>query len=97
VSATVPTLAMFEALERRIEELEVRVSETAEPQSPYMSIAEAAAYLRCSRQRVYDLLSSRRLPKRKDGARVLIARKDLDVYLNDGLTGRAAWPRGGGA
>jgi excisionase family DNA binding protein len=49
--------------------------------SPYLTVAEAAAYLRASRQRVYDLLSSRRLSRRKDGARVLISRAELDAYL----------------
>jgi excisionase family DNA binding protein len=49
--------------------------------SPFLTVAEAAVYLRASRQRVYDLLSSRRLPRHKDGARVLIRRADLDAYL----------------
>lgn len=49
--------------------------------SPYLTVAEAAVYLRASRQRVYDLLSSRRLPRHKDGTRVLIRRTDLDAYL----------------
>lgn len=49
--------------------------------SPYLTVAEAAVYLRSSRQRVYDLVSSRRLPRRKDGSRVLIRRADLDTYL----------------
>lgn len=54
--------------------------EPREP-SPFLTVAEAAVYLRASRQRVYDLLSSRRLPKYRDGARVLIRRVDLDAYL----------------
>jgi excisionase family DNA binding protein len=49
--------------------------------SPYLTVAEAAAYLRASRQRVYDLLSSRRVPRHRDGARVLISRAELDAYL----------------
>jgi excisionase family DNA binding protein len=51
-------------------------------QSPFMTIKEAADYLRCDRQRVYDLLSSRRLPRVKEGTRVLIRRDDIDAYLN---------------
>jgi len=50
--------------------------------SPYLTVAEAAVYLQASRQRVYDLLCSRRLPKYKDGARVLIRRADLDAHLS---------------
>jgi excisionase family DNA binding protein len=49
--------------------------------SPYLTVDEAAEYLRCSRQRVYDLLSSRRLSKLKDGSRVLLRRDELDEYL----------------
>jgi len=49
--------------------------------SPYLTVADAAVYIQASRQRVYDLLSSRRLSRRKDGARVLISRAELDAYL----------------
>jgi excisionase family DNA binding protein len=50
-------------------------------ESPYLTVREAAAYIRASPQRIYDLLSSRRLSKYKDGARVLIRRSDLDQHL----------------
>jgi excisionase family DNA binding protein len=50
-------------------------------ESPYLTVREAATYIRASPQRIYDLLSSRRLPKYKDGRRVLIRRSDLDQYL----------------
>jgi excisionase family DNA binding protein len=50
--------------------------------SPYLSVDEAADYLRCSRQRIYDLLSSRRLTKLKDGSRVLVRRDELDDHLS---------------
>lgn len=57
--------------------------------SPYLTVGEAACYLRCSRQRVYDLLSSGRLRRYKDGSRVLIAREDLERYLaGEGSTRR---------
>jgi excisionase family DNA binding protein len=49
--------------------------------SPYMTVAEAAAYIRANPQRIYDLVSSRRLPKHKDGSRLLILRSELDEYL----------------
>jgi excisionase family DNA binding protein len=50
--------------------------------SPYLTVAEAAEYLRCSRQRIYDLLSARRLSRHHDGRRVLIACTDLEEYLS---------------
>lgn len=52
------------------------------PASPYMTIPEAAEYLRCSsRQRVDDLLSSGRLTRFKDGARTLVSRAEVEAML----------------
>jgi excisionase family DNA binding protein len=52
--------------------------------SPYMSVVEAAEYLRCSRQRIDDLLSQRKLRRVKDGRRTLISRSELEAYLATG-------------
>jgi excisionase family DNA binding protein len=49
--------------------------------SPYLSVREAAAFLRCQPQRVYDLLSDGRLRRVKEGSRVLVLRADLEAYL----------------
>jgi excisionase family DNA binding protein len=51
------------------------------PASEYLSVEEAAELLRSSRQRVYDLCSSGRLRRYKDGARVLVSRAELEGYL----------------
>ena len=59
---------------------ELRRQETSPP-NPYMSVAEAAVYLRCTRQRVDDLLSSGRLTRVKEGRRTLVARADLERHL----------------
>ena len=48
---------------------------------PYLSVEEAADYLRCKPKRVYDLCSQRRIPFVKDGSRTLLRRVDLDAYL----------------
>jgi excisionase family DNA binding protein len=53
---------------------------TAEP-SPFMTVAEAAEYLRCKRQRVDDLLSSGRLTRHKDGSRTLISRREVEDHV----------------
>jgi excisionase family DNA binding protein len=77
--------ALLESISRRVLELLAeggRLPESA-PVSEFMNVVEAAAYLRCDRQRIYDLVSARRLPKFKDGSRVLIRRADLVAYLEE--------------
>lgn len=61
----------------RLRELDVAIGRDPD----YLNVAEAAERLRASRQRVYDLLSSGRLRRFKDGARVLVSRAELDAYL----------------
>ena len=58
-----------------------RIGEPAAP-SPYMSIDEAAEYLRAKPHRVYDLLSAGRSTRFKDGSRVLVSRAELEAYLS---------------
>jgi excisionase family DNA binding protein len=47
-----------------------------------LSVNEAAQYLCCSRQRIYDLASSGRLPRVKEGRRLLFRRSDLEKLLS---------------
>ena len=51
------------------------------PSSPYLTVAEAAEHLRAKPQRVYDLLSARRLTRYKDGRRTLVSREELDTHV----------------
>lgn len=51
------------------------------PTSPYMTVDEAADYLRAARHRIYGLLSARKLERHKEGRRTLVRRDDLDAYL----------------
>ena len=64
------------------DELERRGAASA-PASPWLDVDEAAAYLRCARQRIYDLVSEGRLEPARDGRRLLFARDALDSYLRD--------------
>ena len=64
-------------------------------ESPYLTIAEAAIYARCKRQRIDDLLSARRLTRHKDGRRTLILRAELEAHLA-ATTGPASRPGRGG-
>jgi len=56
-------------------------SEPATKASPYMTVVEAAEFLRCSRQRVDDLLSQGRLTRHKDGSRTLVLRAEIQEHL----------------
>jgi excisionase family DNA binding protein len=49
--------------------------------SPYLTVSEAADYLRCSRERIHALLSQRRLTRHKDGGRTLVLRSELEAYV----------------
>ena len=58
----------------------------SEPE-PWLGVKEAAAYLGCSKDRVYELVSQRKgdpdagIEFRKDGARVIFRREWLDEGL----------------
>jgi excisionase family DNA binding protein len=58
--------------------------------SPYMTVPEAADLLRSERQRVYDLVSSGRLTRFKDGSRLLVSRIELEGHLAGEATGPVA-------
>lgn len=45
---------------------------------PWMTVADAAAYLACRKQRIYNLVSQGRLRHMKDGSRTLFRRQWLD-------------------
>lgn len=89
LALAVPEELVEAIAERAAAILEARIQK--EP--PFLTVEEAAVYLGCGRdtkgprkgkvkrQRVYDLLSAGRLTRHKDGARVLVARAELDAYL----------------
>jgi excisionase family DNA binding protein len=81
------TPAEVERIARRAAAL-VSTDRTGDRPPRYLTVLEAADYLRCSRQRVYDLLSQGALTRLKDGARVLVARAEVDAYLAGVPTGR---------
>src|SRR5436309_5050308 len=91
-----PLRIVLELRDAQVEEIARRAAVLARldvrppPPSPYLTIPEAAAYLRCKRQRVDDLLSQRRLSRVKDGGRTLIVRAELEAYLGGTATGTSA-------
>jgi len=50
----------------------------------WLTVAEAAEYLRCSTGRIYQLVSARRIPYSKDGSRTLFRRSELDTWIEQG-------------
>jgi excisionase family DNA binding protein len=88
--STLPA-AVFEALAQRTAAI-VLEQLGGVNDSPLLTVPEAAAWLRCGRQRIDDLLSQGRLTRHKDGARTLVSRAELAAYV--GLDGVApALPR----
>lgn len=82
-ACAIPVPSSFvEEIARRAAEL---IAERAEvgTSSPFLTVEEAAEYLRCKPKRIYDLTSQRRLPFVKDGSRTLLRRVDLDAYVED--------------
>jgi excisionase family DNA binding protein len=63
------------------DELERRGYVARSDAPPFLSVEKAATFLAAKPQRVYDLLSSGRLQKFKDGARVLVSRAELEAYV----------------
>jgi excisionase family DNA binding protein len=47
----------------------------------WLDVAQAAAYLQCKPQRIYDLVSQGRLPVAKEGSRSLFKTQWLDALL----------------
>ena len=60
---------------------------TSAAASPWLNVADAAEWLRCGKDRIYDLIALGRLHPRRDGRRVLLHRDDLDAYI-EGRPGR---------
>jgi excisionase family DNA binding protein len=82
LAITIPLPAeVVEAIAQRAAELVLERHGLASPASPYLTVAEAAEYLCCKRQRVDDLLSSGRLTRHKDGSRTLISRAELETHV----------------
>jgi excisionase family DNA binding protein len=48
----------------------------------YLTVEEAAAYLRRPKSRVYELVASKRLRHRRDGRTLLFRYEDLDGCLD---------------
>lgn len=82
LSVAVPD-ALVEAIAQRVVQLLGETDTRSAPASPWLDVDQAAAYMRCKRQRVYDLVSAGQLKPEKDGRRSLFKREQLDAYLEE--------------
>lgn len=72
-----------DALDTLAERLAPRLGQPAQTDG-WLTVGEAAEYLRCPKSRVYSLVSARRIPFVKDGSRTLFRRSELDSWLRVG-------------
>jgi excisionase family DNA binding protein len=98
VSVPIPTEAIVAALAdspelvnaiARLLAAQIEATEAESEQSDWLTVEEAAKYLRCKKQRIYDLTSQGRLTAVKDGSRNLYARDELNRHLDLGSYARA--------
>lgn len=66
------------------EDLEAILNAIRRIQTPWLTAAEAAQYLRCSLSRVRKLTMTREIPHEKDGSRVVYHREALDGFIRAG-------------
>lgn len=76
----------FELPEHFVDRLARRVAELSREADrastePYLDVEQAAAYLACNRDRIYDLKAIGRLRYAQDGRRLLFRREWLDEAL----------------
>jgi excisionase family DNA binding protein len=82
VRAEIPADVLDDLVERVADLVLARLPDRrVATESQFLTVKEAAELLRCSRQRVYDLLSDGRLTRHKDGSRVLISRTEVIARL----------------
>lgn len=78
---TVPS-ELLDAIAERVAEL-VAARIGMDPVSPWLTVGEAAEYLRWPKSRVQKLTAAKAIPHAKHEGRVLFNRGELDVWLRD--------------
>lgn len=77
---------LVESIAQRAAELVLERVADVRPDRP-LNVDEAADFLRCGRQRIYDLVSEGRLDvPLRDGKRLLFTRDELERYLRAGAS-----------
>jgi excisionase family DNA binding protein len=79
LTLTLPDDALL-ALAERLAEL----IQAAPRSEEWIDVDQAAAHLGCNRNRIYYLVSGKRIPHHKEGRRVMFRRSELDHGLASG-------------
>jgi excisionase family DNA binding protein len=74
---------VLEAIAQRAAQLTMQLQLDENPPSPYMTVDEAAEFLRCKGKRIYDLRSSGRLSRFNEGGRALVLRSEIEGLVLD--------------
>lgn len=74
--------ALVEAVALRV--VALLGTEHQQHQDHWLDVDGAAEHLCCPKSRIYRLVSMRRIPYCKDGARLLFERGELDEWVRDG-------------
>lgn len=72
---------LVEAIAQRAAELVLEHGGATGDLPEFLTPEQAAAYLCCEPQRIYDLCSDGRLRRYKDGSRLLLRRVELEEYV----------------
>jgi len=80
VSIPLPAELLDVLVERTVAQLRA----SAFVAEPWVGVDVAAAHLACKRQRIYDLVSRRTIPHRKEGTRLLFKLSHLDAWIEGG-------------
>lgn len=74
---------VVDAIARRAAELVLERLDQLAPAGEWLTVPEAAEFLRCRPQRVYDLRADGRLTRHVEGGRALVARRELAALVVD--------------
>ncbi len=76
--------AFMEAVVQAAAERVLAQLPAAEPVAEWLDVDGAAAHCKCSRHRIYRLVSMGRIPHEHEGARLLFERAELDAWIRAG-------------
>lgn len=71
------------AIAERAAQIAIERLDAATPPTTWLTVKEAAEVLRCDPQRIFDLRSSGRLTRYREGGRALVDRDELDGLVVD--------------